>query len=82
MGSVKKLSTFYINDPEWAQTLQRDVDEYMMRLQDSIDEDDPEFESLSGIPYCGCTDCYWREVLVFISPKIMQGQNEKKIELA
>ncbi len=71
---------FQINDPEWASMLQRDIDDYMMLLQDSIDED-TDVETLSGQPYCGCSDCYWREFLAFTAPKIMQGQQDNKIEL-
>jgi len=74
------MSAFYINDQAWASQLQRDLDEYMMRLQDSVDED-TDFETLSGQPYCGCSDCYWREVLCFVTPKIMEAQLDKKIEL-
>lgn len=74
------MTNFQINDPEWASMLQRGIEDYMMLLQDSIDED-TDVETLSGQPYCGCSDCYWREFLVFTAPKIMQAQLDKKIEL-
>jgi hypothetical protein len=72
--------SFIINDEKWAEKLQEGVEEYLMRCQDSIDEDE-EFETLSGQPYCGCNVCYFREMLFFSSPIIMKGQNEGKIEL-
>lgn len=72
--------SFFINDEKWAEELQEGVEEYLMRLQDSIDEDE-DMETLSGEPYCGCSQCYFREMLFFVSPEIMRGQNEKKIEL-
>ena len=53
------MTSFQINDPEWASALQHDTDEYMMVLQESIDED-TDVDTLSGQPYCGCSDCYWR----------------------
>ena len=72
--------TFIINDEKWASSFQQDLEEYMMVLQDSLDEDE-DVETLSGEPYCGCSDCYWREILFFASPKLMMAQNEGKIEL-
>jgi len=72
--------SFVINDPAWASQFQKDLDEYMMVVQDSVDSDE-DVETLSGQPYCGCMDCYWREVLTFASPRIMRAQLEKKIEL-
>lgn len=73
--------SFILNDEKWAEELQANVEEYLMLLQDSIDEDE-DMETLSGQPYCGCNVCYFREMLFFVSPKIMRGQNEKKIELS
>jgi hypothetical protein len=75
------MTNFQINDTEWASALQQDTDEYMMVLQDSIDED-ADVDTLSGQPYCGCSDCYWREFFSFVAPKIMQAQLDGKIELA
>jgi hypothetical protein len=76
--------SFFINDEKWAEKLQQDLDEYIDSLQNFYvygDEDLEEPEVLSGQPYCGCMTCYWREVLFFVSPKIMVAQNEGKIEL-
>lgn len=72
--------SFIINDEKWAEELQEGVEDYLMRCQDSIDEDE-EFETLSGEPYCGCTVCYFREMLFFVAPEIMQGQTEGRIQL-
>ena len=73
--------SFILNDEKWAEELQANVEEYLMLLQDSIDEDE-DMETLSGQPYCGCNVCYFRDMLFFVAPKIMRGQNEKKIELS
>ena len=73
--------SFILNDEKWAEELQANVKEYLMLLQDSIDEDE-DIQTISGQPYCGCNVCYFREMLFFVSPKIMRGQNEKKIELS
>jgi hypothetical protein len=77
MGS--KMS-FIVKDEKWAEELQEGLEEYLMRCQDSIDEDE-EFETMSGELYCGCNVCYYREMLFFVAPEIMRGQNEQKIEL-
>ena len=64
--------SFFINDEKWAEELQEGVEEYLMRLQDSIDEDE-DMETLSGDPYCGCSQCYFREMLFFVSPEIINN---------
>ena len=72
--------SFIIKDEKWAEKLQDGLEMYLMLCQDSVDENE-EIETLSGEPYCGCNVCYFREVLFFVAPKIMKGQNEQKIEL-
>jgi hypothetical protein len=72
--------SFVINDVIWASEFQKHLDEYMMVVQESVDSED-DVETISGQPYCGCMDCYWREVLFFTAPRIMRAQLEKKIEL-
>lgn len=74
-------------DREWASELQIDLQEYMMRLYESVDaeEDTPEYnwgiETASGQPFCGCDVCQGREILSFLSGKIIEGYQTKKIEL-
>jgi hypothetical protein len=75
------MSGFQINDEVWASELQRGLDEYMMRLADSVDEDS-DVETLTGQSYCGCSDCFWREILAYATPILLQDQLDKKIELA
>ena len=69
-----------INDEKWAEELQQGLEEYLMFCQDSVDEDE-EFETLSGLPYCGCSVCYYREMLTFMAPKIITGEKEGRIQL-
>lgn len=77
----RTMNNFQINDQEWASQLQRDLDEYMMLLADSVDEDS-DVETVTGQPYCGCSDCFWREILAYATPRLLQGHVDKKIELA
>ena len=72
--------SFIVKDEKWAEELQEGLEEYLMRCQDSIDENE-EFKTMSGELYCGCNVCYYREMLFFVAPEIMRGQNEQKIEL-
>jgi hypothetical protein len=79
------MNSFQINDHEWAENVQRELDEYINALQSWYvygEEEGEEPEPISGLPYCGCETCYWREVLAFVSPRIMNAQNSKQIELA
>jgi len=79
------MNSFQINDHEWAETVQKELNEYIDILQSWFvygEEEGEEPETISGFLYCGCETCYWREVLAFVSPRIMNAQNSKQIELA
>lgn len=72
--------TFQINDPKWAEELQRGLDEYRAQLYDSVDSEE-EVETESGIPFCGCDTCDNREILSYIAPRVIKAYQEEKIEL-
>jgi len=76
---------FEILDPGWAANLQTDLEQYMMGLYDSIDAepDTPEADPFteSGIPFCGCNVCEGREILSFLTPRIIKGYKENKVLL-
>lgn len=72
--------SFYIEDPAWASNLQRNLAEYMDTMQNSVYEE-TDVETESGQPYCGCDDCFWREVLSYAVTRIITGYNEGKISL-
>lgn len=80
---MRDFMRFEIRDPEWATNLQTDLEEYMMKMYDSLDaeegspEADPHTES--GIPFCGCNVCEGREILSFLSPRIIKGYLDGKI---
>lgn len=82
---MEKPMKFEIRDPEWAEKLQRNLEEYMGELYDSVDaaEGTPEAEKAneteSGIPFCGCNVCEGREILSFIAPRVIRGYLDKKI---
>ena len=74
---------FEVVDQEWAEELERGVEDYTDMLYEAIYEGTEEEigETLSGEPFCGCNRCFWRETLFFIVPKLLKGYEEGKIEL-
>ena len=74
---------FVINDQDWAHQLEKGVEEDTDMLFEATWEssDDEITETLSGEPFCGCSQCFWREALFFIVPKLIRGYEEGKIEL-
>lgn len=74
---------FSINDQEWAVELEKGVESYTDMLFEAVFEGTEEeiTETLSGEPFCGCAQCFWRETLFFLVPKLLKGYEEGKIEL-
>lgn len=76
---------FEIRDPQWAQELQKELEQYMDELYESVDAEEgtPEYEkgiaTESGIPFCACNVCEGREILSFVSPRIINGYLKGKI---
>jgi hypothetical protein len=71
---------FVINDVEWAQGLERELEDYMLDCWASLDEGS-EFDTITGEPFCGCGTCESREQLFFVTPKIIKAFQEGKVEL-
>jgi hypothetical protein len=70
-----------VNDVPWTQQLEQDYEDYIDACSESVDEEDSNFQTLSGEPFCGCSTCYTREQLVFLIPRISEGLNEGKISI-
>lgn len=67
------------NDVAWAKQLVQDFDEYIDNCMESVDVD-AEFETVSGEFYCGCTECYHREVIMWLMPRLIDAYREGIIE--
>jgi hypothetical protein len=79
---MPKKQTVVLNDSDWAKVLETAYEEYMWQCEASVDgEEDDNFSTLSGQPFCGCSTCYTREQLFFLIPQIIEGLKEKKIEM-
>jgi hypothetical protein len=74
---------FTVNDEQWAHDLEKGVEAYTDMLFEAVwdGEEDNITETLSEEPFCGCANCFWRETLFFLVPKIIKGYEEGKIEL-
>ena len=74
---------FSINDQGWAEDLERGLEAYTDMLFEAVYEGmEAEItETLSGEPFCGCTRCFWRETLFYLTPKLLRGYEEGKIQL-
>ena len=74
---------FFIEDVEWAQQLETEFEQYIWNCESLLEEDENEssFETLSGEPFCGCTTCYTREQLFFLTPRIIKAFKEGKVSL-
>ena len=73
---------FFLEDEAFAKDLEEKYEEYMWNCESMIDGDeDNDFVTLSGEPFCGCTTCYSREQLFFLVPQIIKAYKAGKITL-
>ena len=73
---------FVVNDEEWAKELEIGVENYTDMLFEAVWESSEEItETISGEPFCGCSTCFWRETIFFITPKLLKGYEQGKISL-
>ena len=92
MAETKEINVenpaFSIIDEKWAHDMQVGLEEYMMLLYTSVESlegDDPEWEDFdteSGILFCGCNVCEYREILSYITPRVIKGYKEGKVTLS
>jgi hypothetical protein len=78
------MRKFEILDGDWAEELQKGFESYMQDVYESIDveqEEDSDFETESGLPFCACNVCEVREILFYITPRVIQGYLDKKVNL-
>jgi hypothetical protein len=73
-------------DEEWGESFMRAMRDYVTTLESSLD-DDPEnevteVETISGLPFCGCSDCYERETYLMAVKLAIEGYAAGKVRLA
>jgi hypothetical protein len=74
------MSGFEIINTDWSRELERDFQEYIFACEESIDEEE-HFVTLSEEYFCGCSVCYTREQLFFLTPRIIEGYEKGFIKL-
>lgn len=74
---------FIVNDEAWAQSIESGVEDYTDMLFEAMWEGSEDVipETLSGEPFCGCGQCFWRETLFYLVPRLLEGYENGKIEL-
>ena len=65
---------------EWGKQVITTMRDYIDVLERSVD-DGSEVETLSGQPFCGCTDCYERETYLLLIKLTLQGQKDGLVYL-
>ena len=74
------MRNFEIVNTEWSRELERDFQEYIFACEESIDEEE-HFATLSGEYFCGCSVCYTREQLFFLTPRIIEAYEKGFVKL-
>jgi hypothetical protein len=80
---MSEIMGFEIRDGEWANNLQNGLEGYMMGLYESVDapfdSEESDVETESGIPFCGCNVCESREIISYLTPRIIKGYIDEKV---
>lgn len=70
-----------IKDEAWAVELSKGIEEHMETLTDALyDNDGTDILTDWGTIFCGCWDCFWREALMYLVPRIIHANREGKVE--
>jgi hypothetical protein len=72
-----------IYDEAWGEQFLTTLHQYVEALESSVDGDlEDEIETLSGVPFCGCSDCYDREAYLMAVKLTIEGYEEGRVRLA
>lgn len=71
-----------IYDDQWGEQFTTVMRQYIAMLEESVDNPDDEVETLSGVPFCGCSDCYEREGYLMATKLAIEGHEQGKVRLA
>ena len=79
MSSFGRVPVF---GEEWGESFVTALREYIDVLEVSLEgETEAEVETISGDPFCGCSDCYEREVYLLATKLVIEGYEAGKVWL-
>ena len=79
MSSYGKVPVF---DEEWGEAFTEAMRDYVNLLEVALEDGtEAEIETLSGEPFCGCSDCYEREVYLMAVKLALEGYEAGKVDL-
>jgi hypothetical protein len=67
---------------EWGERFITTMRDYTEGLERAVDEDGVAEETLSGHPFCGCSDCYERETYLMAMALTIEGYQTGEVRLA
>lgn len=65
---------------EWGTQTTSTVRDYIAELEAALDND-VEIETLSGVYFCGCSDCYEREAYLMLTKLVVEGVEAGEVTL-
>lgn len=71
---------FEIVDADWARELEAGCIEYLDACMESL-EIDEHFVTITEEVFCGCSVCYSREQLAYLTPRIIEAYNNGQVIL-
>lgn len=72
------MSNYEVLDQPWLSGMQAALAEYMDGL--IFGSDNPPIP-VTGLPFCGCDSCYWREVAAFVIPRVLEAGKSGQVVL-
>jgi len=79
MSSYGRVPIF---EEEWGEAYMEAMRVYVDLLEVSLEDGtEAEIETLSGMPFCGCSDCYEREVYLMATKLVIEGYEAGKVHL-
>lgn len=72
---------YLIDDSQWLYRLTQELDQYMFQLEDNFFSPEKDLLTITGLEFCGCPECYMREQLAFMIPRIIDAYVEGTIRI-
>lgn len=71
-------------EQDWFLESMKSLEHYMDNLNETLyDDEDPDLimdqDTLSGLPFCGCEVCFWREAMYWMSVMFAEAVHHGRI---